>query len=75
MKKLIWGKPVLESFDSIESMECVACQGTGSAAGACKQSGGSARRACNPGGSAGRRCHATGGSAARWCTSGGAVRC
>ncbi len=73
-KKLQWEKPVLESFESVEPIEC-ACDGTGSAAGSCNPSGGSASGRCvSTGSSASGRCISAGGSAGGKCEVGGAAR-
>ncbi|MCP3898108.1 MAG: hypothetical protein GY707_00065 [Desulfobacteraceae bacterium] len=71
MKKLKWEKPVLESFDTVDTLEC-ACLSGSNATNRCL-SGSSATGNCNTsGGSAGYHCRTSGGSASRRCNTGAA---
>lgn len=72
IKILKWEIPVLESFESVNSLECAPCMGSGSSAGTKCTTGGSANKKCAAGGNAGGRC-ATGGNAGAQCVQGGST--
>ncbi|GEM_PF-3883293 len=64
MKVLKWEKPVLESFETVDSLECT-CQSGSAATGQweiCNSNGSSAGWWCNASGGAAGSCHNSGGS-------------